>query len=392
MGFSGPGGSGEYCCGEMFSGSSNTILSAVLWSPHPCSHPEKGLWHCSHGRDSQKSPSALGREGNAQPRPRVGKPWLETRSQEKGVRQPGFSSAFGEWWQITAVSNPVQRQQQPWAPQSQDRQRWWCLQKLSENLTLSSFFPRWGKAPREARGKELQATHGAIGHASKQTCLFFFEESMVKPLGCQPHWLKKMKNKFLIFKPCLGSKQHPRVPGTASLCRQGNCCSSLHLTFGCDDPYPYPPANTALSRLFFSTPVWQVFHFILILSWTKFISKKKINPNGSQKGFWVSINWHVSIFAKRKTSLDSQKRIWCKFGVKQRSFYLLIICMHVLVGRKFGVRRSKAHLCVCRTQCSVRTTFRYLIALIILWYQIRNNFYSLSIIFSWHFWEKKKRL
>lgn len=118
--------------------------------------------------------------------------------------------------------------------------------------------------------------------------------------------------------------------------------------------------------------------------------KKKINPNGSQKGFWVSINWHVSIFAKRKASLDSQRRIWCKFGVKQRSFYLLIICMHVRVGCKFGVRRSKAHLCVCRPQCSVRITFRYSTAFIILWYQIRNNFCSLSIIFSWHFWEGKK--
>lgn len=222
-------------------------------------------------------------EERAQPRPRVGKLWLETRSQEKWVGQPGFSSAFGEWWQITAISNPVQRQQNSRAPQSLDQQCWWWLQKFSENLALSSPFPRWGRAPQETHGKELQDTHGAIGHASKQTCLFFFEESMVKLLGCQPHWLKKMKNKFLIFKPCLGSKQHSRVPGTASLCRQGNCSSSLHLTFGWDDPYPYPPANTTLSRLFFNTPVWQVFHFILILSWTKFISKEKKN-----KSKWLS--------------------------------------------------------------------------------------------------------
>lgn len=275
-GFWATGSSGGYCCGEMFSDSSKTILSVLLWSTHPHSHPEKGLWHCSHVLRRSEKPFSPGKRrhcsAKAQPRPKL---WLETRSQEKWVGQPGFSSAFGEWWQITAVSNPVQRQQNSWAPKSQDQQCWSWLQKLSENLTLSSLFPRWGRAPREAHGKELQATHGAIGHASKQTCLFFFEKSMVKLLGCQPHWLKKIKNKFLIFKPCLGSKQHSRVPGTASLCRQGNCSSSLYVTFGWDDPYPYPPANTTLSRLFFNTPVWQVFHFILILSWTKFISKDK---------------------------------------------------------------------------------------------------------------------
>lgn len=63
-GFWATGGSGGNCCGEIFSDSSKTILSVILWSNHSHSHPEKGLWHGSHVLRRSEKPFSPGKRGH----------------------------------------------------------------------------------------------------------------------------------------------------------------------------------------------------------------------------------------------------------------------------------------------------------------------------------------
>ena len=116
--------------------------------------------------DSQKSPSiqvhpCWERSGtiSAQWTPLLPPGWASS-GWRPGVRnlahQPGFSSAFGEWWEISAVSNPIQRHLSPVAPVLEvlvvpTEAEWGC-----ETVALPCF-PSRGKTPWEASGKDLQS-------------------------------------------------------------------------------------------------------------------------------------------------------------------------------------------------------------------------------------------